>query len=35
LAHPNQRTSAASASQISVPEEVAVCVVITNNHVEV
>jgi hypothetical protein len=36
LTHPNQRTPAASAScQVSVPAEVAVCVVIANNHVEV
>ncbi len=35
LTCPNQRTPAASASQGSVPEEVAVCVVIANNHVEV
>ena len=31
----NQRTSTASTSQGSVPEEVAACVVIANNHVEV
>jgi hypothetical protein len=36
LTHPNQRTIATSARQSSVPEEVAVCVVIANNnHVEV
>jgi hypothetical protein len=35
LTHPNQRTSAASNPQGSVPKEVAVCVVIANNHVEV
>ena len=36
LNHPNQRNSAASTSQDSVPAEVAVCVVIANtNHVEV
>ena len=35
LTHPNQRTPTASASQYSVPEEVAVCVVIAENLVEV
>ncbi len=35
LTHPNRRTLAASASQDSVPEEVAVCGVSTNNHVHV
>ena len=35
LTHPNHGTSTASASQVSVPEEVAVCVVIANNHAEV
>jgi hypothetical protein len=35
LTRPNQRTAATSASQDSVPEEVAVCVMITNNHAEV
>jgi hypothetical protein len=35
LTHPNQRNSAASTSQGSVPEEVAVCGVITENLVEV
>ncbi len=35
LTHPNQRTPAPSTSQGSVPEQVAVCVVIANNHVEV
>ena len=35
LTHPNQRTPAASASQTSVPEEVAVCVVVTENYEEV
>ena len=35
LTHPNQGTSVALASQGSVPPEVAVCVVIANNHVEV
>jgi hypothetical protein len=35
LAHPNQRASTASTSQGSVPEEVAVCVVIANNRAEV
>ena len=38
LTRSNQRNSAASAasvSQGSVPEEVAVCVVIANNHAEV
>jgi hypothetical protein len=35
LTRSNQRNSAASVSQGSVPEEVAVCVVIANNHAEV
>ena len=35
LTHPNQRTPAPSTSQGNVPEEVAVCVVIASNHVEV
>jgi hypothetical protein len=35
LTHFNQGTPAASVTQDSVPEEVAVCVVIANNHVEV
>ena len=34
-ATPDQRTQAASGIQGSVPAEVAVCVVIANNHVEV
>ena len=37
LTHPNQGTATAlaTASQDSVPAEVAVCVVIANNHIEV
>jgi hypothetical protein len=36
LNHSNQRTSAASTTQGSVPEEVAICVVVANTeHVEV
>jgi hypothetical protein len=35
LTHSNQCTSAAFASQDSVPAEVAVCIAIANNHVEV
>ena len=35
LTHPNQRTPSGSTTQGNVPEEVAVCAVIANNHVEV
>jgi hypothetical protein len=35
LTCPDQRTSTASANQGSVPEEVAVCVVIANTYIEV